>query len=79
MERVSLGSFIQGLLAPLFAFLLVPALGVRGMAQTLEGTKTEPVSQAESRLTMDQAIEEAIQNNLNLLAERLISALLTPG
>ena len=41
------------------------------MAQTLEGTKTEPVSQAESRLTMDQAIEEAIQNNLNLLAERL--------
>jgi cobalt-zinc-cadmium efflux system outer membrane protein len=71
MEGVSLGSFIQALLAPLFAFLLIPALGVRGMAQTLEGTKTEPVSQAESRLTMDQAIEEAIQNNLNLLAERL--------
>ena len=66
-----MGSYIQALLALLFAFLLIPALGVRGMAQTLEGTRTEPVSQAESRLTMDQAIEEAIQNNLNLLAEQL--------
>src|SRR5437773_7943705 len=55
----------------LVSVLLIPMFGMRDKAQSLETVPTKTGSLGGSQLTIEQAVEEAVLNNLNLLAEQL--------